>query len=55
VDAYQTNARIADHQISVQIVVGKSVAAGVVLINQWQLIFTHRTYSSRSVFFISVS
>jgi hypothetical protein len=34
VDAYQKNAKIADHQVSVQIVVGKSVAAGIVLINQ---------------------
>jgi hypothetical protein len=34
VDAYQKNANIADHQVSVQIVVGKSVAAGIVLINQ---------------------
>ena len=34
VDAYQKNAIIADHQVSVQIVVGKSVAAGIVLINQ---------------------
>ena len=34
VDAYQKNVRIADHQPSVQIVVGKSVAAGIILINQ---------------------
>ena len=32
VDAYQKNAKIADQQ-SVQIVLGKSVAAGIVLIN----------------------
>ena len=33
VDAYLKSAKIADHQTSVQIVVGKSVAAGIVLIN----------------------
>jgi hypothetical protein len=35
VDAYQKNAKIADPQASVQIVVvvGKNVAAGIVLIN----------------------
>ena len=33
VDAYQKIAKIADRQASVQIVVGKSVAAGIVLIN----------------------
>jgi hypothetical protein len=32
VDAYQKIAKIADHQVSVQIVIGKSVAAGIVLI-----------------------
>jgi|GEM_PF-2040608 len=34
VDVYQKNVRIADHQVSVQIVVGKSVAAGIILINE---------------------
>ena len=34
VDAYQKIAKIADRQVSVQIVVGKSVAAGIILINQ---------------------
>jgi hypothetical protein len=33
VDAYQKIAKIADHQTIVQIVVGKSVAAGIILIN----------------------
>ncbi len=33
VDAYQKIAKIADHQASLQIVVGKSVAAGMILIN----------------------
>ena len=32
VDAYQKNAKKADRQVSVQIVVGKSVAAGIILI-----------------------
>jgi hypothetical protein len=32
-DAHQKIAKIADPQVSVQIVVGKSVAAGTVLIN----------------------
>ena len=41
VDAYQKIAKIADHQTSVQIVVGKSVAAGIILINYLQLIFTN--------------
>jgi hypothetical protein len=31
VDAYQKIAKIADHQASVQIVVGKSVAAGTII------------------------
>jgi hypothetical protein len=34
VNAYQKIAKRADHQRSVQIVVGKSVAAGIILINQ---------------------
>jgi hypothetical protein len=34
VDAYQKNAKIADRQVSVQSVVGKSVVAGIVLINR---------------------
>jgi hypothetical protein len=34
VDAYQKIAKIADHQASVQIVVGKSVAAETILIDQ---------------------
>ena len=34
VDAYQMTAKIADHQVSVQIVVGKSVVAGIISINQ---------------------
>jgi len=34
VDAYQKIAKIADRQVSVQIVVGKYVVAGLVLINQ---------------------
>jgi len=33
VDAYHKNAKIAGHQMSVQIVVGKNVAAGIILIN----------------------
>jgi hypothetical protein len=37
VDAYRKNAKRADHEMSVQIVVGKSVAAGIILINQQQL------------------
>jgi len=37
VNAYQKNTRIPDRQVSVQNVVGKSVAAGMVLINQLQL------------------
>jgi hypothetical protein len=39
--AYQKIAKIADHQTSVQIVVGMSVVAGIILINQQQLIFTN--------------
>ena len=46
VDAYQKNAKIADHHVTVQTVVRKSVAAGMILINQQQLISTHRTHSS---------
>jgi hypothetical protein len=46
VDAYQKIAKIADRQASVQIVVGKSVVAGIVLINQEQLIFTFRKRQS---------
>ena len=42
-NVYQKNARIADRQVSVQIVVGKSIAAGIVLINQQQLISMHIT------------
>ena len=38
VDAYQEIVKIADRQASVQIVVGKSVVAGIILINQQQLI-----------------
>jgi len=34
VDAYQKNARIADRKVNVQIVVGKIVVAGIILINQ---------------------
>jgi hypothetical protein len=34
VDVYQKNAKIAQQQVSAQIVVGKSVAVGIVLINQ---------------------
>jgi hypothetical protein len=33
-DAYQKTAKIADHQANVQIVVGKSVVAGTIMINQ---------------------
>jgi hypothetical protein len=45
VDVYQMTAKIADHQVSVQIVVGKSVAAGIILVNQLQLTSMHKTYS----------
>jgi hypothetical protein len=51
VDAYKKIAEIVDPQANVQIVVGNSVAAGIKLINQQQLIFP----ASRIVFFISVS
>jgi hypothetical protein len=34
VDAYQKIAKIADHQVNVQSVVGKSVVAGIIMINQ---------------------
>jgi hypothetical protein len=34
---YQKNAKIAQQQVSVQIVVGKSVAVGIVLINQQKI------------------
>jgi hypothetical protein len=44
--AYQKIAKIADRQASVQIVVGKSVVAGIISINQQQLISMHKTYSS---------
>ena len=37
-DAYRKIAKIADHQASVQIVLGKSVAAGTISIKQHQLI-----------------
>jgi hypothetical protein len=43
VDAYQKIAKIADHRTSVQTVVGKSVAAGIILVNQQQLISMHKT------------
>ena len=43
VDPYQKIAKIADHQTSVQIVVGKSVVAGIILINQQQLISMYIT------------
>jgi hypothetical protein len=33
-DAYQKNVRIADHYVSAQIVVGKSVVVGIILVNQ---------------------
>ena len=46
VDAYQKIAKIADRQVSVQIVVGNSVAAGILLTNQQQLISTRRTHFS---------
>jgi hypothetical protein len=42
-DAYRKIAEIVDHQAGVQIVVGKSVAAGIILINQQQLISMHIT------------
>ena len=38
VDAYQNNVKVVDHQTNVQIVVGKSVAAGTISIKQHQLI-----------------
>ncbi|MGB6673017.1 MAG: hypothetical protein WBE34_11330 [Candidatus Nitrosopolaris sp.] len=41
--AYLKIAKIADHQTNVQIVVGKSVAAGIILVNQLQLISMHKT------------
>jgi hypothetical protein len=34
VDAYQKIAKIADHQVIVQIVIGKNVAVGIILIKQ---------------------
>ena len=43
VDAYQNNVKVADHQTSVQIVVGNSVVAGIILVNQLQLISMHKT------------
>jgi hypothetical protein len=43
VDAYQKIAKIADRQASVQIVVRTSVAAGIILVNQQQLISMHIT------------
>jgi hypothetical protein len=43
VDAYQKITKIADRQASVQIVVGKSVAPGIILVNQLQLISMHKT------------
>ncbi len=46
VDAYQKIAKIADRQVIVQIVVGKSVVAGIILIKQQQLISMQKTYSS---------
>jgi hypothetical protein len=52
VDAYQKIAKIADHQTSVQIVVGKSAAAGIILINQQQLISTRRTHSSCFTYYL---
>jgi hypothetical protein len=45
VDVYQMTAKIADHQVSVQIVVGNSVVAGIILVNQLQLTSMHKTYS----------
>ena len=43
VNACQSNVKVADHQTSVQIVVGKSVAAGIILVNRLQLISMHKT------------
>ena len=37
-DVYQKNAKIAQQQVSVQIVVGKSVAVGIVLITNRKLL-----------------
>jgi hypothetical protein len=33
-DAYQKNVRIADHHVTAQIVVGKSVVVGIILVNR---------------------
>ena len=55
VNAYQKIAKIAHRQVSVQIVVGNNVAAGILLTDQQQLISTHRTHFSFSDSFISVS
>jgi hypothetical protein len=45
VDAYQKIAKIADRKVNVRSVVGKSVAAGIILISQYfyaqNLFFTH--------------
>ena len=43
VDAYQKIAEIVDRQVNVQIVIGKSVAAGIISIKQRQLISMHKT------------
>jgi hypothetical protein len=43
VDAYQKVAKVADRQASVQTVVGKSVVAGIISVNQLQLISMHKT------------
>ena len=52
VDVYRKIAKIADHQASVQIAVGKSVVAGIILISQEQLIFTFRTHSSCFTYYL---
>ena len=46
VDAYQKIAKIADRKVNVRSVVGKSVAAGIIPINQEQPMSKHKTHFS---------
>ena len=56
VDAYQKIAKIADRKVNVRSVVGKSVAAGIILINQYfyaqNLFFTLHVLSFLFLFHI---
>jgi len=46
VDAYQRNVRIAEHHVTAQIVVGKSVVVGIILVNQNSTCLQFRIFNS---------